>query len=465
MPPERISPINTIQDLTPAKQEPIYKPGWFLSSLVYGVSEEALPWMLSQGWEIASTVVDKTVYPWVTTYAMRRVVPQNFQILHDLLKELTNAYNEGRDFNVKRYNDILQEWNKVLVKSQDDMTDFAATKMDHPSTGHVAVMLSTTDALLADYQAYKAEMGGVDETERTGELTNLKVAWNDIRSEIESDFDAVKGSYSLDAIIAKSDTAIGKFDQAVNAFNAAYLTLPTTLRGDFTAHRGIARGLLDGLGATELARINEQFDNLLAQSRQSLVNRGFYSGALATQTEARVERERQEAIASLNDRLAREKLSNEHQLYQQEFQSRLGGLEGSMKTIDAASRVVQATMQNGQWSVEIRHKLLELETNMRMTLLGTRERYYKLLLENMDWQDRRREALYAKLMEVRMRQFEIRDRVSGKEMDFLRYRVDERNKLALGFFGVMERRQDTYPDIGQMAQLISALSDGGLVTP
>lgn len=140
-------------------------------------------------------------------------------------------------------------------------------------------------------------------------VANFSTASADIVAEIEAQFPA------HESVIT---SLLGELTDAFDATETTLVALLTTLRNDYASHASTATAFLTDLGATRLARINEQFDNLKSDGNQRLANRGFYSSAIVTQMEARVERERQEAITELNDKLNREKWENQHRLYDQQ---------------------------------------------------------------------------------------------------------------------------------------------------
>lgn len=91
-----------------------------------------------------------------------------------------------------------------------------------------------------------------------------------------------------------------------------------TLQLELSDHTDRARAFLVGLGATELARINEEYTAKLSVQLQDLIDRGLYTSVVALDITTRNHRDRDEQIQALNDRLMREKLANEHQLYGQQ---------------------------------------------------------------------------------------------------------------------------------------------------
>lgn len=189
---------------------------------------------------------------------------------------------------------------------------------------------------------------------------------------------------NLQTLLSNNQADVTEFLNTKVTNNVGYVTLLIseldTLVTDFDSHETTATAFLTGLGTTELARINERFDNLLASQSQLLANRGFYSSALATQVAAQVERERDEAIAELNDRLNREKFENQHRLYEQQFKMRLESLRVRQSTGDFHSQLI-------------------------------------------------------------------------------RYQLDQRSNLALALFGLVERREDDYPGVGDLVATVASMGD------
>ena len=325
-------------------------------------------------------------------------------------------------------------------------------------------MLNQVDQTAADYDSYKEEYQSKDSGDRATELAKLKTTWANAADTAQAEYDEMTSGLNIGAIIDGVDGAIDDFAVAVTAFNNEYADLGTTLVADYEAHQVIAKALLNDLGSTELIRINEKFDADLATQSQAMIDRGFYSSGIMADITSRNTRERNEAIAELNDKLSREKLQNQHTLYGQQYQMRLGGLDASMKAIDASSKIVSSRLQHGQFSAEIRHKIATLSVQTRLAVLGLREKYYESLLQSISWESARETEMYQQLVQVRIRQFEILGRTMQQDMELLKYKLDGRNEIAASIFGFVERRTDAYPDQNSMAQLATNLGETGAAT-
>lgn len=91
------------------------------------------------------------------------------------------------------------------------------------------------------------------------------------------------------------------------------------LEQDWALHAPAADSYLTNLGATDEARIIEEFEASLGKQLQGLIDHGLYSSAVAADITARNTRDRDEQIQLLNDRLNREKFDNQHRTYEQQF--------------------------------------------------------------------------------------------------------------------------------------------------
>ena len=451
------------QDITPAWKGLPNMNGWYFTSVVDGVSEEALPWLLAQGWQLNAANTNDYVEPPVTTYLMARTRLLHWNVLYSLLVDFTNSFNEGRWANDARYEDIIFNMQNMLDKHQSEVSEFKDEKAGGEH-GYLTLMLNQVDQSAADYESYKTAFQSKDSGDRATELAKLKTTWANAADTAQAEYDEMTSGLDIGAIISGVDTAIDDFAVAVTAFNNEYADLGTTLVTDYEAHQVLAKSFLTDLGTTELVRINEKFDSDLATQSQAMIDKGFYSSGIMTDVTARNTRDRNDAIAELNDKLAREKLQNEHTLYGQQFQMRLGGLDASMKAIDASSKIVSSRLQHGQFSAEIRHKIATLSAQTRLTVLGLREKYYESLLQSITWETARESELYQQLVQVRIKQFEILGRTMTQDLELMKYQLDGRNNLAASLFGFVERRTDAYPDQNAMAQLTANLGETGAST-
>ena len=389
---------------------------------------------------------------------MRRNTFSHSEATQVLLNAMIDAHNEGRDLNNKRYEDLVLNLSNTLRDHQTDVTAFLNASVTN-ADGYVSLVLSSLNLLTSDHSTFEADVYSYDTGDRENELSRLKTIWQDAATELEDEYETMTAGLDIPGLIAEVDVAIDALDDALTAFRTETSGLSDTLLSDFNTHVTVATAFLTSLGSTELARINEKYDNMLTSGHQALASRGFYSSAIGTQLDVQIERERNEAIAELNDRLNREKFENQHRLYEQKYRMRLGALDVAYRALEGASQVLNARLAHGQWASRIRHEVATLSTNAKLTLLGLREKYYQFLLQSIDWQTDRRMKIYEALFRVRMESLRIRQSVGGFHAELIKYQVDSRNNLALAMFKFVEAREDDFPGMGDIAAVVATLGD------
>jgi hypothetical protein len=301
---------------------------------------------------------------------------------------------------------------------------------------------------------------------------------------------------------------------------------------------------------------------------QQLVSRGLYTSTIISDLTARNNRDRDENIQLLNDRLNREKLENQHRIYEQStllnsrtldgkdrlhsaqqevlrYQASLVsniyalrnevrnrvlagkqaifsakdanykyGIELSsnlyaklqdirQRTIESVDRIYQLRDIFAKWKMDdagkryeriqqIEAQFLEsiqrqyaasqdvskTEMSERHTLLSQlqaaltafisgKERYAVLLMQNANSLAEHKNRAVVQLMETSVRRLEGWKSVAAENTRLMAYQIDERNKLLIGLYSFVERREDVAPEWKDMASMIAGLADagGGWLTP
>lgn len=75
---------------------------WFKTETRSGVPESAMPWLIAQGWTVTGS---QTRYG-TKTYDLQRRAIDSEAVLDSLISDYTAAYNEGRQLNDSRYDNI-----------------------------------------------------------------------------------------------------------------------------------------------------------------------------------------------------------------------------------------------------------------------------------------------------------------------------------------------------------------------
>jgi hypothetical protein len=370
----------------------------------------------------------------------------------------------------------------------------------------------------------------------------------------------------LNSDYAKVETDLGLIKSTSgtlgDGYSSSYSAILSAIEGEYSAHASEARGFLVNLGATELARINEQFASNLSVQMQQLVSRGLSTSIMPVDVTARNQRDRDEQIQALNDRLNREKLDNQHKLYEQQSAMRARLLEGTdrkhavqqevlryqaslvsgvftllndarnrvlagkqavfaandanlkygievssnmygklqeirQKTIESLDRVYQLQDIFAKWKeedtvrryeqlqkieaqyldviqrqnsekqevikVQITEKdalLAQLQSALTALMSG-KERYATLLMQNSNTLAEHKHRAIVELMNTSVQRLEGWKLIAEQETKLMAYQLDERNKLLVGLYAFVERRDDVAPEWKDMAQMIAGLGDSG----
>ena len=638
-----------------------YLSVWWTQQTVSDVPENAMGWLVAQGFEITGIRLDQTTVPPTYYFNLKRmgITPQ--QVLLSLCNSYTIAANDARTANQVRYNQILSNWTQMIDTSHEqfdaqtavqnaqagvyladldqymneidaliaenraqivldaaeakaalgqmdtrltdlevnantsadeievlltqqisNLQDFITayrqklTEMDQNFASHLAKVLSeiagldtVLDSHIADYNQqftilannYTAHAADIEDalTRISANVATYVADVTDILTRIETDFTDVESE--LDGI--KDDAG-----DLVDGHAARYQSILGSLTADYEQHAAIARGFLVDLGSEELARINEEFAASLAAQIQRLVSQGLFMSKIVSDVTARNSRDRDDRIQALNDRLMREKLENQHRLYEQQVATRARNLEGSnqlhgvqqevlryqaslvsniyglqqeirnrvlagkqaifsskdaneklamemqsnlyaklqevrQRTIDSADRVYQLRDVFGKWENTETHKLYEqvqqveslflagvdkeygsnqdvtrVEITQRDTLLqqiqealrallSGKERYSSLLMQNASTLAEHKHKAILEKMNVAIKRLDGWQMIADQNRQLMAYQLDERNKLLIGLYSFVERREDIAPEWKDMAQMIAGLGDsgGGWLTP
>lgn len=507
----------------------------------------------------------------------------NAVIIGDLLAE--------QEANLQTY---ITSYDARLAELQQNVVDHITTVLGQVNAlgtvveAHVDDYAQQFDSLVANYNVHVADIDALlaNVASNVGTYVAEVAA---ILTALDTDYQSV--STDLGTIRTSAGTLVSNHATDYAAVLALlisdYTTHATETRGitaslssDFTTHESTATGFLDGLGTTELARINEEFAAKLTAQLQMLVSRGLYTSILAADVTQRNHRDRDEQIQLLNDRLNRERFDNQHKLYEQkramhaqtlDNEHRLFDQQSSMRarTLDGKNQLhsvqqevlrYQATLISGVYSllqetrnrtlsgkqaifaakdanerlgIEVQTRLYAQLQDVRLKVIESSDRIYQLRDVYAKWANTEAHRRYEQLQQVKQQFVEAVERqlaakqnvtraemsqrdillqqlqaaltglLSGKErfstlltqhsnalsehkhraiaermntaaqrLDgwksvaadnraLMAYQLDERNKLLIGLYSFVERREDIAPEWKDMSTMIASLGDSG----
>lgn len=355
--------------------------------------------------------------------------------ISDLANHATEL-NQALDALDDQYDTQLQAANNAL------------TAMD----AAIGAFSSASDSIVAGMESSQAAYQGTLDTL----LAESKAAIQGTDSELTSLLGALRSGYAAHAakinpLVAEAQTSFNEKDDALDGLNGSiqgdftnhagrlnqlitdamshFLSRDVTLkalaadlRSDHASHAGLATGFLDNLGNTERARINEQFDNLRVRNNQLLVSRGLYSSAIVTQMEAQVERERAEALITLNDRLNREKWENQHRLYEQ-----LQGARG--QEIGVSQQLAALEQQTIQGRIGAADGLHGREQAMRGQQIDSTQRSAALQQQMIQARIEATDRMYARELEMRGVNFGVVQQFASLEQQSIQFRTEATDRL------------------------------------
>ncbi len=491
--------ITTLPSISP------YSRLWWTTQTISGIPADSVGWLVSQGWQITNIVPDNTTVPPTQYYSMTRESLQNWMVLQNLLDSYTIADNDAKEANETRYNDIVTDWQEMLTSTQEYMETQTEEQnaaallylgnLDTYMTNVESLVNANADSMTDAIQAATNLMITIQ-----GEMDDYENAYGLLIDQLMSDYEDYEVDFSAILNLLPTDYEDGyKVDYSAildllptdyeNGYKVDYSAVLNYLPEDYDYHAITAKQFLDGLGATELSRINEKFAASLSTQLQMLTDSGLYNSTIAADVRARNTRDKNEEIVALNDRLNREKLENQHRLFEQQVAMRGRTLDGTDKLYDRKT-AMRGHMLDGTDKLYDRQvamrghmldgtdKMYDRKTAAHQATMASRERLHTLKqellkyriaqeLQNADAMTSHRNKAIVELMNVYMARLEGQRGVHADNMKLMAYQLDERNKLMIGLYGFVERREDVGPSFKDLAQVCTALGDsgGGWVTP
>ena len=440
---------------------------WWQTYTVTGINSESAGWHLAQGWVVTEVVYDETTTPKTPYYSMTKEYLNNQVVLQNLLNSFAAAASDAKQLNEKRYNDVVASWRDLFTNTENYL-DTQATEQ----TGHVTVFLANLETYMDKIETLVADNSAAIDAavasvvpileQTTTLMTAHWFTYDTLVNLLLTDYESYVTDFSAILDLLPTD-----YDTYLPEVTGVLELLPT----DYVLHATTATNYLLNLGATELARINEEFAARLATQLQQLTDRGLYSAAIATDIEARNTRDRDEQIQALNDRLMREKWENQHRVYGQEQSVRDRTISGKDRLYE------QQTHMRGRM-LDGTDKMYERQVAMRGRTMDGKDRLHGLrqellryhiaqTLENAEAALRHKHLAIVELMNVYAARLAGLQGKHAEDMELMKYMLNERNQLMIGLYGFVERRDDVAPKWESMAQMVAGLGDagGGWISP
>lgn len=217
---DKIFPLEYITDTDPVPITPRDATAWYDTVNIMVSTEttrdDQLIWLLAQGWVVYQIIIhnlsiynDDKYYTW---YLTRRVISGE-KVLGALVEDYSNAYNEGRELNDTRYDDIVAIYSIVADKMQDELT-LLDTK-DATFDGLIEILITTMEA---DWTAHDTEVGGSLDDYGTSQMTRINTQFDSEIAKVRDNL-ASRGMYNSTTLASVTSGIERERAMALNDFN------------------------------------------------------------------------------------------------------------------------------------------------------------------------------------------------------------------------------------------------------
>ncbi len=166
---QNLNPMAYITDTDPVPETILDASGWFATENGDVTWNETLgdpdlsAWFMAQGWVITSRMrylshrgATAAEDQYSIRVTMRRRKLQSERVLKDMITEFTDAYNEGREINDRRYDELVSLYNLLLENTENTI----ATITD-AGESYEALIQEIIDALPGDFTTHEGIVSGI----------------------------------------------------------------------------------------------------------------------------------------------------------------------------------------------------------------------------------------------------------------------------------------------------------------
>ena len=537
---DKVNPLLYVTDHSPVPEAVLDASGWFETETMNvtighsvgkprkGLPESALAWFIADGWTAKWLNTTTELPSWSTSpsegddvisysswsvYELTRRKMQSERVLNDMLREFTEAYNEGREVNSARYEEILLVYNAALDNSEAFLTAMEAGF--DTTEAFTDLMLSP---IADDYEIYKASalsklaLHDTDIAELDSYVTELEsyqaevsAFMTDLNSTAAGLAESSSDLAELVSTLASSATALGEF--AAELIEAK-TSLNADVAADLAAFDLATDGLKDGLsefetdsaalltdyGASLRTQINNRFAAQISTQKQSLISKGLYNATVWNSIASGIERERSLALSDVEDKITQQSVGITTGAYDRRARIRASELDAKARRAaltdnlharlfsfrDQKLRVHDQGLRVGAQGLTLHDQALKInEQGMRLNSqkLRVHDQRLKMVEEKLRV---RNDVMASRLRSIatlgsiydgnstfRLRALEARERLNAQITAGKLNTIQVRNGILTSMVGFMERRSDEYPGLDSLAGIAAQLGYGqsGSVSP
>jgi len=221
---DKINPLSYITDTDPVAQAIQDVSGWYLTEYMTfdtgtSIAINSIQWYMAQGWAIISTesyeVGAGTSTTTHTRFTMSRRKLQSELVLQDMITDFTKSYNEGRNINDRRYDELVALWNVALDKTEDELNNLGPDEYD-------SVIQGLLDQLPADLASFETNLDGIMDNYGDSRRAAINVRFDSELSKAQQDLIS-KGLYTTVIWVTESAGIEREREQALTDFEDTYV--------------------------------------------------------------------------------------------------------------------------------------------------------------------------------------------------------------------------------------------------
>jgi hypothetical protein len=184
---DKIDPLSYITDIDPVPITPRDPTEWY--DTVYIVintetkTDDQIVWLLAQGWIVWQMAInnigqDDQYY----SYWMKRRVISGEKVLTALVEDYSNAYNDGREANDTRYDDIVTLYAVVSDEMQDELIS-----LDTKETTYEALIEALITVIQTDHTSHDSEVSDDLDAWGTAQTTRINTQYDSELTKAQND--------------------------------------------------------------------------------------------------------------------------------------------------------------------------------------------------------------------------------------------------------------------------------------
>jgi hypothetical protein len=175
---DKIIPLDYITDTDPVPIVPRDATQWYETINIIVNTEytnsDQVTWLLAQGWLVYQTIIYfENNEPYRIAWFLTRRTISGEKVLAAMVQDYSEAYNEGRELNDSRYDEIVSIYSVVADKMQDELV-----LLDTKDAAYDVLIEALITAVEADWTSHDTEVSGDLDAYGTAQVTRINTQYD-----------------------------------------------------------------------------------------------------------------------------------------------------------------------------------------------------------------------------------------------------------------------------------------------